>query len=80
MSSRTMLAELFLGLARQPRQGLDEHRHHDLGPSLADQRERAVEVEQDVADLGARLQGTGSSMLGQSLWVFKRFISWARLY
>ena len=49
-------ADVGLGLARQPRQGLDEHRHHDLGPSLADQRERAVEVEQDVADLRARLE------------------------
>ncbi len=56
-----------LGLAGQARQGLDEHRHHDVGPSLADQRERAVEVEEDVADLGPRRQGTGSSTLGHSL-------------
>ena len=46
------LAAVGLGLARQRRQHLDEHRHHDLGPALADQRQRAVEVEQDVADPG----------------------------
>ena len=51
--------DVVLGLAGPARQGLDEHGHHDLGPSLADQRKRAVEVEQDVADLGARRQGNG---------------------
>ena len=50
------LPDLVVGLAGQAREGLDEHRHHDLGPPLADQRERAVEVEEDVADLGPRLQ------------------------
>ena len=59
MSSRTISRSDVLGLARLARQRLDEHRHHDLGPSLADQRQRAVEVEQDMADLGARLERTG---------------------
>ena len=51
--------QVFVGLAAPAWQGLDEHRHHDLGPALADQRQRAVEVKQDVADLGARSQGSG---------------------
>ena len=52
-------ADVVISLARQPRQGFDEHRNHDVGPSLADQRDRAVEVEEDVADFGARLEGRG---------------------
>ena len=59
MSSRTSRRSVFVGLAGPARQHLDEHRHHDLGPALADQRQRAVEVEQHVADLGARRQGSG---------------------
>ena len=50
------LLDLLVGLAGQARKCLDEHRHHDLGPPLADQRQRAVEVEQHVADLGPRLE------------------------
>ena len=48
-------ANIVISLARQPGQSLDEHRNHDLGPSLPDQGDSAVEVEQDMADLGARL-------------------------
>jgi hypothetical protein len=50
--------EVAHGLARQARrQGrehLDHHRHHDVGPALADQGQRAVEVEQDEAEAAAR--------------------------
>ena len=53
------LPDLVVRLAGKARQGFDEHRHHDLGPSLADQRKRAVEVEEHVADLGARLERGG---------------------
>ncbi len=53
------LAEGVLGLARLTGQDLDEHGDHHLGPALADQRQRPVEVEQDMADLGARLQWLG---------------------
>jgi hypothetical protein len=48
------LAALNLRLAGQRWKHLDEHRHHHLRPALADKRERAVEVEKDVADVGAR--------------------------
>ena len=41
-----------LGFAGQRRQHLDEHRHHHLRPALADQRQRAVEIEQNMADAG----------------------------
>ena len=40
-------------------QHLHEHRRHHLRPPLADERERAVKIEQDVADLGARPEGRG---------------------
>ncbi len=50
------LPAVCLGLARQGRQHLGEHRHHHVGPALADQRQRAVEVEQDVADAGPRCE------------------------
>ena len=54
-----MPADVGLGLAGLARQGLDEHGHHDIGPSLADQGKRAIEVEQNVADFRAGHQGNG---------------------
>ena len=51
-------AEAFFGFARQAREGLDEHGDHDFGPALADQGDRAVEIEEDMADLRARGQWT----------------------
>ena len=51
--------EVVAGLAGLRRQRLDEHGHHDFGPSLADQRYRAVEVEEDVADLFPGREGNG---------------------
>ena len=54
MSSWQSCRRRLVGLARQRGQHLREHRHHHLRPALADQRERAVEVEQHVADLRAR--------------------------
>lgn len=50
---------IFLGFSGKQGQGFDEQGDHDLRPSLADQREGAVEVEQDVADLRAGNQGSG---------------------
>ena len=43
-------------LAREHREGLQEHRNHDLRPSLADDREGAVEIEEDELDFGARVK------------------------
>lgn len=48
-----------VGLARQLRQQLGEHGRHDIGPAFADERERAVEVEEHVADLGPRREAGG---------------------
>ena len=42
--------EIGVGLVALAGQHLDEHRHHDFRPTLADQRQGAVEIEQDVAD------------------------------
>ena len=59
MSSSTICSIVGVGLAGQAREHLDEHGDHDLGPPLPDQRERAVEVEEHVADLGAGLERGG---------------------
>ena len=44
-------AEIGVGLAARAGQHLDEHRRHHFRPTLADQRQGAVEIEQDVTDL-----------------------------
>ena len=46
---------------------LGEHRHHDLGPALTDQRQRAVEIEQNVADAGTRCEGRAENYLAGKL-------------
>ncbi len=54
------------GLTRQCGEDFGEHRHHDLGPALADQRQRPVEVEQDVADPGpSRERGLKEDLTGE---------------
>ena len=42
--------QIGVGLAAAAGQHLDEHRHHHFRPTLADQRQGAVEIEQDIAD------------------------------
>ena len=60
------LPAIGLGLARQRGKHLGEHRHHDLGPALADQRQRAVEVEQHMADAGPRRErGAKDDLTGE---------------
>ena len=50
--------QLGVGLRRaRLAQHLDHHRDHDLRPALADQRQGAVEVEQDGAETAARQVG-----------------------
>ena len=48
-----------LRLARQAGQHLDEHRHHDVRPALANNRQRAVKIKQDVADVRPGGEGGG---------------------
>ena len=59
------LPDLFVRFTGKARKCLNKHRHHDLGPTLANERERTVEIEENVADIGASLEGAGSSTLAQ---------------
>ena len=49
-------ADIGLALALAAGQHLDEHRHHHFRPTLADQRQGAVEIEQNVTDVRPRAE------------------------
>src|SRR5688572_20826907 len=59
------LTSVVVRFARLARQELDKQGNHHVRPALADQRQGAIKVEQDVADVRTRRKGR--TELDQSL-------------